>query len=318
MNQPQGQPTTDNVPLYNIGAVTRMTGVSIATLRAWERRYGFPQSGRTGGGHRLYSEQDVLHLRWVKGKIEEGLQTAQAIQALHRHLATSAEQAATATTEPLQPEHGDKAVSVRDRLYDALIHHDLDKADQILGEALPVLHPEGLILDVIGPAMAAIGDAWQNKQISVAAEHLATHYLRQRLLMWMISGPPPQPMRPLVLACAPNELHEGGLLMLGALLRRRRWPVAYLGQTTPLPDLADLVRDIHPPLIVLSATTEESAGALAEWPLWLPEVAQTGQPIVSFAGRIFSEQAEWRMRVPGAFLGTSIRAAVETIERLLH
>jgi DNA-binding transcriptional MerR regulator len=40
-------------PLYNIGVVTRMTGISMATLRAWERRYEFPQAQRTSGGHRL-------------------------------------------------------------------------------------------------------------------------------------------------------------------------------------------------------------------------------------------------------------------------
>ena len=51
-------------PLYNIGVVSRMTGISMATLRAWERRYEFPDSERTAGGHRLYSENDVLRLRW--------------------------------------------------------------------------------------------------------------------------------------------------------------------------------------------------------------------------------------------------------------
>src|SRR5512139_711308 len=74
----------NNEPLYNIGVVARMTGVSMATLRAWERRYEFPDSERTAGGHRLYSEFDVMRLRWVKERIDDGMQTAQAINAL-RH-----------------------------------------------------------------------------------------------------------------------------------------------------------------------------------------------------------------------------------------
>ncbi len=40
-------------PVYNIGIVARMTGVPENTLRVWERRYDFPQSARTEGGHRL-------------------------------------------------------------------------------------------------------------------------------------------------------------------------------------------------------------------------------------------------------------------------
>ena len=38
-------------PLYNIGMVARMTGIPVATLRVWERRYGFPNATRTPGGH---------------------------------------------------------------------------------------------------------------------------------------------------------------------------------------------------------------------------------------------------------------------------
>lgn len=313
---PDSQRAGDH-PLYNIGIVTRMTGISIATLRAWERRYGFPQSGRTSGGHRLYSERDVLRLRWVKAQIDQGMQTAQAIQVLHYQESTGwqVEQMLVSSKEPavepasLAPE--------RERLLQALIRHDLERADQILGEALPLAHPEGLILDVIGPTLIAVGDAWANKQISVATEHLATHYLRQRLLMWMVTGPPTYAMRPIVLACAPDELHEGGLLMLGALLRRRRLPVAYLGQTVPLPDLADLVRDVLPPMVILVSSGESTASALAEWPLWMPEVAQTGKPIIAYAGRIFTEHPEWRLRVPGVYLGDSVKEGLEVIERLL-
>src|SRR5512140_3830850 len=84
MEQELRNRTGSDEPLYNIGVVSRMTGISVATLRAWERRYGFPTSGRTAGGHRLYSERDMVRLRWVKVQIEQGMQTAQAIQALKR------------------------------------------------------------------------------------------------------------------------------------------------------------------------------------------------------------------------------------------
>ena len=74
--------TASEDPIYNIGVVARMTGIPVATLRVWERRYNFPQSERTAGGHRLYSEKELLRLRWVKATIDEGMQTSQAIRAL--------------------------------------------------------------------------------------------------------------------------------------------------------------------------------------------------------------------------------------------
>jgi hypothetical protein len=135
--------------------------------------------------------------------------------------------------------------------------------------------------------------------------------------MWMVSGPPPRTIHPIILACAPNEWHEGSLLILGALLRRRRWPVAYLGQAVPLPDLAGFVRELNPSLIVVIAMTENAAAELSEWPVWLPEVAQTGKPTVGYGGRVFRNQPEWRLRIAGAYLGDNFRDGLSKIENLL-
>ncbi len=299
-------------PIYNIGAVSRMTGISMATLRAWERRYGFPHSSRTAGGHRLYSEEDVARLRWVKAKIGEGMQTAQAIHALGQaHTLGGTARAAVYPTS-------DQMAMLRERLLDALVRHAIEQADQVLGEALPLYSLEGLMLELIEPVLAEIGEGWAAQRISVATEHLATSYLRQRLTMWMVSGPPTLPLAPIVLACAPGEWHEGSLLMLGALLRRRRYPIAYLGQAVPLSDLAKFVREVQPSLVVLVAMMEATAGALAEWQQWLPEVARTGKPFVTFGGRIFNEKPEWQTQVPGIFLGATIRTGLEKIEALLQ
>jgi hypothetical protein len=75
---------------------------------------------------------------------------------------------------------------------------------------------------------------------------------------------------------------------------------------------------VAPPLVVLVGMSEDAAGTLVEWPHWLPEAAHTGRPIIGFAGRIFTEQPEWRMRVPGTFLGASVGDALGTIEHLLR
>jgi MerR family transcriptional regulator, light-induced transcriptional regulator len=309
-----------NEPLYNIGIVARMTGVSMATLRAWERRYNFPESERTAGGHRLYSEKDVIRLRWVKERIDEGLQTAQAINALRHQEATGK----LTLVNPVEVkfdargEHVPQHLTVyAGQLTEALLQRDLEHADMLLGEALAVSAPDDLILDVIGPTLAQVGAAWEDGRISIATEHLATNYLRQRLLMWMVSGPPPRQVHPLVLACGPNEWHEGSLLILGAILRRRRWPVAYLGQAVPLPDLASFVRDLHPPIVVLIAMTETVAAELVDWPNWLPEVAQTGRPIVGYGGRIYDQQPEWRARMAGTYLGNTFRDGLANIEKIM-
>ena len=307
--------------MYNIGVVARMTGVSMATLRAWERRYRFPESERTAGGHRLYSEKDVMRLRWVKDRIDEGMQTAQAINALRHQEQTGnltlVEVLPSGITEERADKSGAHLSNYQEQLLNTLLERDLSTADCLLGEALAISSPEQLIVEVIGPSMAKVGEAWENGKISVATEHLATNYLRQRLLMWMLSGPPPKPVSPVVLACAPEEWHEGSLLILGALLRRRRWPVAYLGQALPLVDLAGFVRDLHPALVVLVAMTEASASHLLDWPHWMPEIAQSGKPAICYGGRIFETQPEWRLKMAGIYCGGNFTEGLHNIERML-
>ena len=307
-------------PLYNIGVVARMTGVSMATLRAWERRYDFPNASRTAGGHRLYSERDVLRLRWVRERIDESMQTSQAIQALrHQEQVGNLSLVDNIPSTQLDKtgESAPHLQTIEMQLYRLMVNRDINGADNLLAEALAVNSPEDLILNVIGPVMAAIGDAWEGDKIGVDTEHLATNYLRQILMMWMSSGPPPRSIRPIVMACAPDEWHEGSLLVLGALLRRRRWPIAYLGQALPLSDLANLVKEINPPLIVLVAMTEETVQNLLDWPEYLPQVAESGKPAVGFGGRVFTRQPEWQSRVPGTYLGNTYQEGLAQIERLL-
>jgi len=319
MSQPKEQAASEE-PLYNIGVVARMTSIPMATLRIWERRYNFPQSGRTAGGHRLYSEKQVMQLRWVKARTDEGMQTGQAIRAL-QHLEREGRLPDVSLTATVPARHKGSETTLtalKNRLTQTLLAHDVDKADQVLGEAM-ALHPlDNLILDVIVPTLADIGQGWLDGQVTVATEHLATNYVRHRLLMWMHTGPTPYPVRPTVLACAPGELHEGSLLILGALLRRSRWPVAYLGQSVPLPDLDNLIKDMHPPVVVLVAMTEASAQALVEWPTQLPGVLEAKRPMITFGGRIFTEQPEWRDKVPGMFLGATLQDGLDTLDHLLH
>lgn len=306
--------------MFNIGAVSRMTNILEATLRVWERRYNFPQSTRTSGGHRLYSQQDVFRLQWVKTRIDEGMQVSHAIRALQRaeQDGTFMPSTANAATSARPLSEGTSLQIFHKRLLDALKEHDVDEANLIIGEAQAMYPLEEIILDVIGPTLSDIGAAWEHGRIDVATEHLATNHLRHFLLMWMRVGPPAYAINPVVLACAPGELHEGSLLMLGVLLRRLRWPVLYLGQTMPLANLSMFVEDLGPSIVVFVAMTEEPARALAEWPHWMPEIAAKDRPVICFAGRAYIEFPELREQTKGVYLGDSLHEGLQKLNATLH
>jgi len=308
----------DNEPLYNIGAVSRMTDVAETTLRVWERRYDFPNSSRTDGGHRLYSQNEVVRLQWVKSRIDEGVQVSQAIKALHH---TEQEGRLTEIQESaytITPTNStDAFAAFYDRLLSALLEHNTVLSDHIIAEALTIHPLEHLILEIISPIMNEIGSLWEQDKIDIATEHAITNFLRHRLLQWMRTSPPAYNVNPVILACAPEELHEGSLLMLGVLLSRLRWPVSYLGQSIALNGFDAFIEQMEPSLVVFVAMTEQSAKELSEWPHWLPTIYKANQPQICFGGRIFVEQPAYIDGVEGVFLGQSLEEGISTLNRLL-
>ena len=49
----------DNEKRHPIQVVARRTGMTADRLRAWEKRYGVVEPGRSDGGRRLYSDEDI-------------------------------------------------------------------------------------------------------------------------------------------------------------------------------------------------------------------------------------------------------------------
>lgn len=70
----------------SIGEISRMTGVSVATLRTWELRHGFPVPHRLPSGHRRYDPSVVEAVLTVLRQREAGIRLETAIaEAQHPH-----------------------------------------------------------------------------------------------------------------------------------------------------------------------------------------------------------------------------------------
>lgn len=69
----------DQSPL-SIGDVVQATGLTEATLRAWERRYDFPRPRREPSGHRRYAAVEVERILRVLAERERGIALPVAIE----------------------------------------------------------------------------------------------------------------------------------------------------------------------------------------------------------------------------------------------
>ena len=62
----------DDKPRYRIGAVANLTGLSVSSIRAWERRYDLNIAWRSSKGTRFYTEGDVRLLSLLKALTDNG------------------------------------------------------------------------------------------------------------------------------------------------------------------------------------------------------------------------------------------------------
>src|SRR6478736_2668158 len=74
--------------MYTIKRAAELTGISVATLRAWERRYGVVSPQRSDGGYRLYGPEDVRALAIMNSLVNEGWSAREAAAETTRRLSS--------------------------------------------------------------------------------------------------------------------------------------------------------------------------------------------------------------------------------------
>jgi methanogenic corrinoid protein MtbC1 len=233
------------IPSLNIAALTQRTGVPSDTIRKWEQRYGVLHPERTPGGQRRYSELDVARVKWLKERIHEGYRIGEAAALLG-----AGDQVARTVEE------------LRNGIVTATIASDVDALGQLVNQALALSTLEESFAQVLAPALVEVGERWASGSVSVAQEHLVSSTVRAALQK-LLSDQRADVHGTAVLACAPGERHEIGLLMLAVMLRSNGWQVAYLGADTPFADAVGLADRLDATALCFSAAAKESAQALA-------------------------------------------------------
>jgi methanogenic corrinoid protein MtbC1 len=134
--------------------------------------------------------------------------------------------------------------------------------DGLLEQVFAVLPAERAFADVLTPALVEVGEAWRAGRLNVAEEHSFSSKIRGRLEQ-LLADERPAIRGTAVLACAPREQHELGLMMLAIGLRADGWRVEYLGAATPPRDALDFAERVGARLVCFSASRDQAASALA-------------------------------------------------------
>ncbi|MDD5370035.1 MAG: MerR family transcriptional regulator [Anaerolineaceae bacterium] len=302
-------------PKYTIKAVCLQTGIRAVTLRAWERRYNLIRPQRGDNLYRLYSEQDVALLHWVKQRIDSGLSISDAVREL-KSLQENDTWPEPAPNRPVVTPAWDRPPSAyAAALFNAFMKHNEGSAGDLLRKAQAGFDVKTLCLEVVIPCLVRIGAAWARGEIGVATEHYASAFLHGKLLA-LLQACPQRRSVPLILSgCPAGEQHELGILILALLLRHDGYRVEYLGPDLPLADLVEYAREQQPRLICLAVTLEEHVPGLSSFQDDLDTLYPA--PLLGYGGLAFNAQPALRERVRGHFLGETLVDALQTVHALL-
>ncbi|MDA0161137.1 cobalamin-dependent protein [Solirubrobacter ginsenosidimutans] len=179
-------------------------------------------------------------------------------------------------------------VELRQRYVDALVAGDQAAAVRLVEDSDADVR--SLYLDVLQPALYEIGHRWEEAEISVAQEHLATattQSLMARLAERFVGGT--RRGRKVLIACADGELHSIGVRMIADFLDADGWDVLFVGALSPSAAVADLARAQAVDVVALSAAL----------PARVPELVNAVRvlraleppPVIAVGGQAFAGDA---------------------------
>jgi DNA-binding transcriptional MerR regulator len=313
-------------PVYNVKAVCLRTGISAATLRAWERRYGLPSPNRSLQGYRLYSERDVAILHWLMQQTNNSMSIRHAEQQLRLLLDSGSELMValpprivrTVETSPRSPE-----LIIHD-IVDALLTLEEQRADDVITEALALYTPETVLISILGGVIRLIREEARLGNISAAIEHTTYSLIRRRIILYMQTTATSKDKRPIMLVGFQEERSELDLLMLTALLRRNGFAVINMpANADSRAAWAQSLANITAEAVGINAKAVIFYTAIIESTTWLaiinPIVDQHGEPIRLIAcGVDISAITEAQLSPHIEYLGADLKVVLRRLRSSLR
>lgn len=239
---------------YRIRAVAELTGVSTATLRAWERRYGVPTPSRTASAYRLYGDDDVALIAQMRDLVESGVAPAEAARALRDRALGQAETAGDADAYQ---------VATR-RLVDAALRLDVEAMREEASRSL-VLGPAISIYDrALIPVLLKLDELQRQGQSALAEERILSNLIVGRASQLLELVQPVSSARRVVLASFADEDHILGLYGAGLHFAAWGYRSVFLGARTPPAAIARVVAALPVDAVALSVTIAPPAARAAE------------------------------------------------------
>lgn len=264
----------DTSQKYRIKSVASTTGLSTHVIRKWEERYHLLHPQRGPNGYRLFTEDDIQFLLYLKSQLDGGESIGQLAQAGERDLRQSM-QHVPINLSGIPPMYWNDAQA----MIQAARRQDVEAITHLLEHWIGRMGLEGALDIIIFPLLRLIGELWHQGGISLRGEQSVTRLVRQHLINVLREEPPPG--RPhVLLACVPGDFHEIGPLTAAVLLRGIGWHSIYLGPNVSFEMLEMALRRNHAQLTILACNIDPGEKTLQSW---LEDITRHLQPSCAVA-----------------------------------
>lgn len=252
-------------PRHPIQVVSRRTGLSTDVIRVWERRYGAVTPERSATSRRLYSDADIARLQLLQQATSSGRRISDVAGLAEDELRNliAADEKVVARV-PARAATSDTDLTALGYSKDAIREAEPVALERALSRASVEYSVPDLLDQVIIPLMKDIGHAWEEGEIRISQEHMATAVVRS-FLGNLVAGSNMAASGPVLIVTTPRgQSHELGALMAAVVAASDGWQVMYLSPNMPANEIAAMVLKRQARVVVLGISYPADDPQLAD------------------------------------------------------
>jgi len=221
---------------FSIRDLENLSGIKAHTIRIWEKRYNLLSPQRTKTNIRTYSLESLQKLLNITMLYHHGYKISKIARLNESDIPLVVKEIVAKNSVK---NHAINAIKL------AMINFDQSLFLSTYNGLLAAKSFREIFNEVFIPLLNELGLLWQTNTISPAHEHFITGLIKQKIQTSTekLQHIEPSKTNKIFVPFLPeNEIHEIGLLYLNYEIVLRGYKSIYLGQTTPLENLKDVMK----------------------------------------------------------------------------
>jgi len=226
--------------VYSIDQLSKVTGISKRTLRAWETRYGYLSGNRTKTNIRIYNDSHLIRAINTTTLLSLGYKISKIALLLDKEV----NQIILKVSDSKSNKNEDVYINA---LLKACVKYDANLFDLTFSRGILKYGIIDFYIIVILPALTKIGLFWLVNNLTPAQEHFFSELLKERISVETNAFALEEAYDPSWVIFLPEgEHHEIGLLMAKLILRKQNKKVYYFGANLPFDTMNEINTELKP------------------------------------------------------------------------